>query len=652
MADSTMGSDAPPPIPPRNGVNFARPRNFVTKFASHAKETFLPDDPIRQFRGEDHSTFRKAIEYFIPVFEWLPRYNLKLFRFDLLAGVTIASLAIPQGISYAKLGNIPPIVGLYSSFIPPLVYALFGSSRHIAIGTVAASSLLIAETIEVVVSAKDDPQLYLHLVFTAAFVTGVFQLILGFLRLGIFVDFLSHSTITGFMSGTAIIVCLQQLKGVFGLTHFTTKTDVVSVLHAIISNRKEWRWESAIVGICFLTFLLSTRALAKKKPKLFWVSAISPMVVVVVGGFFAYLVHGDKHGIQIVGNLQKGLNPPSIHFLNFQSKYFAAALKAGLLSGTLATAEGIAIGRSYALANNYQTDGNKEMIAFGLMNIVGSFTSCYLTTGPFSKSAVNFNAGARTAMSNVVMALCMMLVLLFLAPLFSYTPIVALSAIIMAAMFGLIEYEEAYRLYKVDKFDFVICMGGFFGVTFVSMDVGLFISVGLSILRALLYIARPSSCKLGALPDSTLYRDIEQYPTATETPGTMVLQLGSPIYFANCSYLKERITRWIRDENDMANSKGSVVENVLLDMGGVTTIDMTGIETLVEIKKTLDIKGIRMGIVNPRVDVLEKMTLSNFVDKAGKECFFISIQDALDYFRFSLVGSQAAKTQQHPDEVL
>lgn len=129
---------------------------------------------------------------------------------------------------------------------------------------------------------------------------------------------------------------------------------------------------------------------------------------------------------------------------------------------------------------NYKTDGNKEMIAFGLMNIVGSCTSCYLTTGPFSKTAVNFNAGARTAMSNIVMAFCMMLTLLFLAPLFSYTPLVSLSAIIMVAMFGLIDYEEAYHLFKVDKFDFCICMLAFFGVTFVSMDVGLMLSVSIS----------------------------------------------------------------------------------------------------------------------------------------------------------------------------
>jgi len=291
------------------------------------------------------------------------------------------------------------------------------------------------------------------------------------------VDFLSHSTITGFMGGTATIICLQQLKGFFGLNHFTNKTDVISVMHAIIKNRKEWRWESAVVGIIFLIFLQLTRYVAKKKPKLFWVSAMAPLVTVVIGCLFAYFAHAEDHGIQIVGHLKKGINPSSIHLLNFDSKYLPTVVKAGIVTGLIALAEGIAIGRSFAIMKNEQIDGNKEMIAFGFMNIVGSFTSCYLTTGPFSKTAVNFNAGCRTAMSNIIMAIFMGLTLLFLAPLFSYTPLVALSAIIMSAMFGLIKYEEAYHLLKVDKFDFVICMAAFLGVSFISMDVGLMLSV-------------------------------------------------------------------------------------------------------------------------------------------------------------------------------
>ncbi|KAL0013925.1 hypothetical protein SO802_000994 [Lithocarpus litseifolius] len=628
-------------INPEPLVNFAPPRDFATSLKSDLKETFFPDDPFRQFK-DDKPTRRvaKALQYFIPILEWLPKYNLRLLRYDILAGLTITSLAIPQGISYAKLAEIPPIIGLYSSFVPPLLYAVFGSSKHLAVGTVAAASLLLSSTIDDVVSSKDNPALFLQLVFTATFITGVFQTALGFLRLGILVDFLSHSTITGFMGGTATIICLQQLKGFFGLSHFTTKTDVISVMHAIIKNRKEWRWESAVVGIVFLIFLQLTRYVAKKKPKLFWVSAMAPLVTVVIGCLFAYFAHAEDHGIQIVGHLKKGINPSSIHLLNFDSKYLPTVAKAGIVTGLIALAEGIAIGRSFAIMKNEQIDGNKEMIAFGFMNIVGSFTSCYLTTGPFSKTAVNFNAGCRTAMSNIVMAIFMGLTLLFLAPLFSYTPLVALSAIIMSAMFGLIKYEEAYHLLKVDKFDFVICMAAFLGVSFVNMDVGLMLSVGLGIIRALLYVARPATCKLGKVPNSILYRDFEQYPGSTNVPGILVLQLGSPIYFANCTYIRERILRWIREEQANTVSKGDILENVFLDLTGVTSIDMTGIETLTEVYRTLQANDIKMAIINPRTKVMEKMITSKFVDTFGKKNIFLSIDAAIDACRFSLHNSK------------
>ncbi|XAR66978.1 hypothetical protein NMG60_11013380 [Bertholletia excelsa] len=620
--------------------NFSEPRGFATAFKSDLKETLFPDDPFRRFRNEPFPRkAKKAIQYFVPVFEWLPKYNLALFKYDLLAGITIASLAIPQGISYAKLANIPPIIGLYSSFIPPLVYAVFGSSKHLAVGTVAACSLLIGSTIGEKVSAADEPDLYLDLVFTATFITGLFQTAMGFLRLGILVDFLSHSTIIGFMGGTATIICLQQLKGMFGLSHFTTKTDLVSVLRAIFNNRKEWRWESAVVGIIFLSFLQFTRYVKKKKPKLFWISAVAPMVVVVTGCLFAYFAHAEKHGIQIVGHLNKGLNPLSFKRLNFDPKYISAPLQTGLITAMVALAEGIAIGRSFAIMKNEQIDGNKEMIAFGFMNIVGSMTSCYLTTGPFSKTAVNFNSGCRTAMSNVVMAICMMLTLLFLAPLFSYTPLVALSAIIMSAMLGLIKYHKAYHLFKTDKFDFCICMSAFFGVTFISMDIGIMMSVGLAILRALLYVARPATCKLGSLPNSSLYRDVEQYPEAIGIPGIIVLQLGSPIFFPSGTYIRERILRWVRDEEAARGSEGIEVEHVLLELGGVTSIDITGVETLSEIQKCLGAKGIKMALVNPRIEVMEKLMVTKFMDEFGKENVFLSIQDAMDACRFKLTTS-------------
>ncbi|KAL6615945.1 hypothetical protein ACP70R_038215 [Stipagrostis hirtigluma subsp. patula] len=627
---------------PEHKVNLYARRPFSEALRSGLAETFFPDDPFRGFAAlPPAGRAWGALKYFVPALEWAPRYSIGNFKYDLLAGITIASLAIPQGISYAKLAKLPPIIGLYSSFVPPLLYALFGSSNNLAVGTVAAASLLLASIIENEVAPEENPQLYLQLFYTAAFFTGVFQTALGVFRLGLIVDFLSRSTISGFMGGTATIIIMQQLKGMLGMKHFTAKTDLISVVRSILHYRHEWRWQSAVLGICFLVFLLSSKQLRKKKPNLFWVSAIAPFLVVVMGGVFAFLVKGNEHGIPIVGDLKKGINPLSISQLTFNSKHVNTVVKAGFLSGILALAEGIAVGRSLALIKNEQIDGNKEMIAFGIMNIAGSFTSCYLTTGPFSKSAVNFHAGCRSPMSNVVMSVCIMLVLLFLAPLFKYTPLVALSAIIVVAMLGLIKVKEFRHLYKVDKFDFIICMVAFVGVVFFTMVIGLGASIGLSVIRSLLFVARPTTCKLGSIAGSEIFRDVRQYPYARNIPNVLVLQLNSAIYFVNASYLRERILRWVEDEENACKRNGQDLQYVVFELGGVSSIDNTGIGMLSELHKSLDRKGITIALANPRLEVTEKLMLSGYIkDTIGEEWVFLTVKDAIAACRYALQRSR------------
>ncbi|KAJ1689451.1 hypothetical protein LUZ63_013606 [Rhynchospora breviuscula] len=618
-------------------VNLTQKRTYCEALKSDLKETFFPDNPFGGFKSlPPGRRVWYGLKYFVPILEWGPKYTLAYFRSDLLAGLTIASLAIPQGISYARLAGLPPIIGLYSSFVPPLIYAVFGSSKNLAVGTVAAASLLLASIIENDVTYAENPQLYVNIFFTAAFFTGVMQAALGFLRLGILVDFLSRSTITGFMGGTASIIILQQLKGMLGMTHFTTKTNIISVLHAIFHYRHEWRWESFVLGICFLVFLLLAKHLKEKMPKLFWVSAIAPLLVVILGGLFAFLVKGEEHGIPIVGELKKGINPLSIAHLTFKGKHLSVALKAGVLSGFLALAEGIAVGRSLALLKNEQIDGNKEMIAYGLMNIAGSFTSCYLTTGPFSKSAVNYHAGCKTQMSNVFMSICIMLVLLFLAPLFKYTPLVALSAIIIVAMIGLIEIHEFKRLFKVDKFDFIVCMAAFIGVVMFTMVIGLSVSVGLSLIRALIYVARPATCKLGNIPGTDIYLEMKQYTDACDVPGVLVLQVTSPIYFASAGYIRERISRWVEDEQNKRDKNEEDLQLVILEFGGVTAIDNSGIGMLFEVQKNLEKQGIKIAITNPRQEVAEKLVAAKFVESLGEEWIFLSIKEAIGAWLFTL----------------
>lgn len=611
---------------------------FSKALKASLKETFFPDDPFRQFKNQ--SGLRRLVlglQYFVPILEWAPRYTFSFFKADLIAGITIASLAVPQGISYANLANLPPIIGLYSSFVPPLVYAMLGSSRDLAVGTVAVGSLLIASMLGKEVSPTENPKLYLQLAMTATFFAGVFQALLGFLRLGFVVDFLSHATIVGFMSGAATVVCLQQLKGVLGLVHFTHETDLVSVLHSIFSQLHQWRWESGVLGCCFVFFLMVTKYLSKRKKVFFWINALAPLTSVILGSVLVYLTHAEKHGVQVIGNLKKGLNPLSVGELAFGSAHMTLAIKTGIVVGIIGLAEGVAVGRSFAIFKNYHIDGNKEMIAFGMMNIAGSCTSCYLTAGPFSRSAVNFNAGCKTAVSNIVMATAVMITLLFLTPLFHYTPLVVLSAIIITAMLGLIDYESAIHLWKIDKVDFLVCMGAYLGVVFASVEIGLIIAVTISLLRVILFVARPRTFVLGNIPNSMIYRSTDQYPTANNIPGVLILQIDAPIYFANSNYLRERVARWISEEEDRLKSSGETsLHYVILDLSSVGSIDTSGISMLEEAKKSADRKGLKLVFANPRSEVIKKLDKSKFIDAIGQEWIYLTVGEAVAACNFML----------------
>ncbi|XP_010256149.1 PREDICTED: sulfate transporter 3.1-like isoform X2 [Nelumbo nucifera] len=598
------------------------PQPFYKSLKRSLKETFFPDDPLRQFKNQPPSRkFILGLQYFLPILEWAPRYTFQYFKADLIAGITIASLAIPQGISYAQLANLPPILGLYSSFVPPLVYAMMGSSRDLAVGTVAVASLLTASMLGSEVNANDNPTLYLHLAFTATFFAGVLQATLGILRLGFIVDFLSHATIVGFMAGAATVVCLQQLKGILGLERFTHGTDVVSVMRSVFTQTHQ----------------------SKRRPKFFWISAMAPLTSVILGSLLVYLTHAENHGVQVIGHLKKGLNPPSLTDLAFGSQYVTLAMKTGIVTGVIALAEGIAVGRSFAMFKNYHIDGNKEMIAFGMMNIAGSCTSCYLTTGPFSRSAVNFNAGCKTAVSNIVMATAVMITLLFLTPLFHYTPLVVLSSIIIAAMLGLIDYEAALHLWKVDKFDFVVCISAYIGVVFGSVEIGLVIAVALSVLRVLLFVARPRTTVLGNIPNSMVYRSVEHYPVVDSVPGVLILRIDAPIYFANASYLRERISRWIDEEEDKLKSSGEAsLQYIILDMGSVANIDTSGIGMLEEVKKIIDRRGLKLVLANPGSEVMKKLDKSKFLDEIGQEWVYLTVAEAVGACNFMLHSCKPA----------
>ncbi|KAI3834103.1 hypothetical protein MKW92_008831 [Papaver armeniacum] len=613
-------------------VGVPRQPDLMKEFTGGMKETFFSDDPFRQFKGQSSSRkFVLAIQFVFPIFQWGRDYNLTKFKGDIISGLTIASICIPQDIGYARLANLEPQYGLYTSFVPPLIYAFMGSSRDIAIGPVAVVSLLLGSLLQDEIDPIANPLEYRRLAFTATFFAGVTQATLGVLRLGFLIDFLSHAAIVGFMGGAAITIALQQLRGFLGIKKFTKKTNIISVMRSVWGNvHHGWNWQTILIAAVFLSFLLFAKYLGKKNKRLFWVSAIAPLISVVLSTSFVYITRADKVGVQTVKYIQPGINPSSADEIYFSGDYVLKGFKIGVVAGIIGLTEAVAIGRTFASMKDYQLDGNKEMVALGAMNIVGSVSSCYVATGSFSRSAVNYMAGCQTTVSNIIMSCVVLLTLLFLTPLFKYTPNAILSSIIISAVIGLIDYEAALLIWKIDKFDFVACLGAFLGVIFASVEIGLLIAVSISFAKILLHVTRPRTVLLGRLPRTTVYRNITQYPDASKIPGVLIVRVDSAIYFSNSNYVKERILRWLADEEDYLNANGLPrIDFLIVEMSPVIDIDTSGIHALEELYRALQKKDVKLGISNPGHLVIDKLHASTFADLIGEENIFLSVWDAV-----------------------
>ncbi|KAF3538325.1 hypothetical protein F2Q69_00018648 [Brassica cretica] len=604
---------------------------------TQVKESYLTK--AKKFKSLRKQPLPKRILFILqavfPIFGWCRNYKLTMFKNDLMAGLTLASLCIPQSIGYATLAKLDPQYGLYTSVVPPLIYALMGTSREIAIGPVAVVSLLVSSMLQKLIDPETDPLGYKKLVLTTTFFAGIFQASFGIFRLGFLVDFLSHAAIVGFMGGAAIVIGLQQLKGLLGITNFTTNTDIVSVLRAVWrSCHQQWSPHTFILGCSFLSFILITRFIGKKNKKLFWLPAIAPLISVVVSTLMVFLTKADEHGVKTVKHIKGGLNPISINDLEFNTPHLGHIAKIGLIVAIVALTEAIAVGRSFAGIKGYRLDGNKEMVAIGFMNVIGSFTSCYAATGSFSRTAVNFAAGCETAMSNIVMAVTVFIALECLTRLLYYTPIAILASIILSALPGLIDIDEAIHIWKIDKLDFLALVGAFFGVLFGSVEIGLLVAVVISFAKIILISIRPGIETLGRMPGTDTFADTDQYPMSVKTPGVLIFRVKSALLcFANASSIEERIMGWIRQEEEGdENTKSDAKRNILfvvLDMSNLINVDTSGITALVELHNNLIQNGVELVIVNPKWTVIHKLNQTKFINKIGGKVY-LTIGEALD----------------------
>ncbi|XP_010253336.1 PREDICTED: sulfate transporter 4.1, chloroplastic-like isoform X2 [Nelumbo nucifera] len=414
------------------------------------------------------------LDLLLPCSRWIRTYRWREYlQIDLMAGITVGVMLVPQSMSYARLAGLHPIYGLYSGLVPVFVYAIFGSSRQLAIGPVALVSLLVSNVLGSIVDSTDE--LYTELAILLALLVGILECIMGLLRLGWLIRFISHSVISGFTTASAIVIALSQAKYFLGYS-IVRSSKIVPLIKSVIAGASKFSWPPFVMGSIILAILLVMKHLGKSRKHLRFLRATGPLTAVVLGTTFVKIFHPSS--ISVVGEIPQGLPKFSIP-KNFG--YAKSLIPTTLLITGVAILESVGIAKALAAKNGYELDANQELFGLGVANICGSFFSAYPTTGSFSRSAVNHESGAKTGLSGIVMGIIMGCALLFMTPLFTEIPQCALAAIVISAVMGLVDYGEAMFLWHVDKKDFLLWTITFIMTLFLGIEIGVLVGVGVSL---------------------------------------------------------------------------------------------------------------------------------------------------------------------------
>ena len=549
------------------------------------------------------------IEKILPAWGWIRRYQRANLRPDLVAGLTVAVMLVPQGMAYAMLAGLPPVVGLYASVVPVIAYALFGSSRQLAVGPVAMVSLMVASRCSGL--AEPGSKEYIAVVLLLMLMVGAVQFGLGFLRAGFLVNFLSRAVIAGFTSAAAVIICFSQLKHLLGIP--LTRDD------SVFATAAEAVWRIGELSPLTLTIgLLSILVLALLKWK--WPRFPGAMTVVVAVTLVVWLVGLDARGVAVVGSVPKGL--PGFSLPAVDARTTASLVPITLAIAFVGFLESIAIAQSIAAREKYKVDPNQELRALGLANIAGSLFSGYPVTGGFSRTAVSYSAGAKTLLASLVTGGIVVLTLLLLTPLFYYLPKAVLAAVVIVAVVGLIEVAEGVRLFKLKRAD-----GACFLITFIAtlgfgVEPGVLTGVALSLLLFIWRSAHPHMAELGYLAEGDVFRNLKRYPDAKTFPRVLMIRVDASLYFANARFVESRLRQRLAEQDD--------IEWVLFDMSGVNDIDAAAITTLEELMEDYAARGVRFALAGTKGPVRDLVARAGWNEKYGQAVQHTSLKQALE----------------------
>ncbi|PRW44455.1 sulfate transporter isoform B [Chlorella sorokiniana] len=620
----------------------------LKRVASRVPVKDVMDQPLlsqaKQLLEDQRTKYREStrgfgwydwLGWFFPCFVWLRSYDVRGWLLsDVAAGLSVGAMVIPQGMSYAKLAGLPQEYGLYGAFVPCIAYALLGSSRQLAVGPVAVTSILLGNGLANVFSDRKDqveenmqdpnkppfPDLqmqYNHAAVQVAFVAGCFYTGVGLLRMGWVTNFLSHAQVSGFMTGAAILIGLSQVKYILGLKIDRSDT-IQGNLELIFDNLWQFNWREFVMGMSFIFLLLAFKWAAGKYKKLTLLKALGPLAVCIISialmNIFKW--YDDTTDVTVKGKPQKAIADigkiPS-GMPQFTVGWWVPLYNVGKQMSLSALicfidiCESISIAKALAQKNKYQLNATQELRGLGLANLAGAMFQCYTTTGSFSRSAVNDSAGAKTPLANFVTGLVVMLTLLVLTPIFTHMSANVQGAIIIVGVMGLLDYPEFIYLWKTNKFDWVVWNVAFLFTIFLGVEVGIIVSVCVSLLLVIYKTAFPRITTLGKLPGTEIYRSTKMYPNAELQQGMLMLRVDAPWYFANSSSIGDYIREKVAINRSRAEEVGDHIRFVIIDLSPVTDIDSSAMHFLDDFIDELASDGVELVLANP----IQQLVLAN-----------------------------------------
>jgi len=522
-------------------------------------------------------------------------------------------MLIPQGMAYAMLAGLPPIYGLYASTIPLIFYAIFGTSRQLAVGPVAMVALLIATGVSQL--AEPGTNQFISLAILLALLVGVIQLVLGLFRLGFIVNFLSHPVISGFTSAAALIIGFSQLKHLLGV-EIPRSSHIHEILFNAFRQIGQINSTTFMIGTGGIIVIIMLKKYAKNIP--------GPLVAVILGIAVVYGLQLHQLGVKIVQEVPQGL--PAFAIPAIDQTAVLSLLPAALTIALVGFMESIAVAKAIQTKHkNYQVDANQELIGLGVANIAGSFFKSFPTVGGFSRTAVNDQAGAQTGLASVISASLIILTLLFLTQLFYYLPQAILASVIMVAVFGLIDFKEAKHLWKTDRTDFYMLLATFITTLTLGIELGIVVGVMLSLVMVIYRAAYPHIASLGLVPDTHYYRNIDRFTEVVQRDDVLIMRFDAPLFFANTSYFRERLEK-------LVTQKGSELRLIVLNAEAISSLDSSAVHMLRDLLHSYKNRGIEIyfaGVIGPVRDILFQSELIRLI---GDDNMFVHVHGAMEYF--------------------